>query len=106
MTFTLADLEARVAERACASPDESWTARLLAAGPSRCAKKFGEEAVETVIAASSEDRERLIAEAGDLLYHLLIVLHARSIKLEEVEAALAARTHMSGLEEKSARPRE
>ena len=104
--FTLQDLEKRIQERSQASPDVSYTRKLLDKGVVQCAKKFGEEAVETVIAASSEDRERLIAEAGDLLYHLLIVLHARSIKLEEVEAALAARTHMSGLEEKSARPRE
>ena len=104
--FTLQDLEKRIQERAQASPDVSYTRKLLDRGVVQCAKKFGEEAVETVIAASSESRERLIAEAGDLLYHLLIVLHARGIKLEEIEAALSARTHMSGLEEKSARPRE
>ena len=104
--FTLQDLEKRIQERAQASPDVSYTRKLLDRGVVQCAKKFGEEAVETVIAASSESRERLIAEAGDLLYHLLIVLHARGIKLEEIEAALAARTQMSGLEEKSARPRE
>jgi phosphoribosyl-ATP pyrophosphohydrolase len=104
--FTLQDLEKRIQERAQASPDVSYTRKLLDRGVVQCAKKFGEEAVEAVIAASSESRERLIAEAGDLLYHLLIVLHARGIKLEEIEAALAARTQMSGLEEKSARPRE
>jgi phosphoribosyl-ATP pyrophosphohydrolase len=104
--FTLQDLEKRIQERAQASPDVSYTRKLLDRGVAQCAKKFGEEAVETVIAASSESRERLIAEAGDLLYHLLIVLRARGIKLDEIEAALAARTHMSGLEEKSARPRE
>jgi phosphoribosyl-ATP pyrophosphohydrolase len=59
-----------------------------------------------VIAAAAESRERLIAETGDLLYHLLIVLHARDISLAEIEDALAARQSMSGLEEKSARPRE
>jgi phosphoribosyl-ATP pyrophosphohydrolase len=103
---TVARLEATLKARAGAAPESSYTAKLLAGGPERAAKKFGEEAVETVIAASSESRERLIAEAGDLLYHLLIVLRARGIKLDEIEAALAARTHMSGLEEKSARPRE
>ena len=71
MTFTLADLEAIVAARAKASPDESWTAKLLAAGPERAAKKLGEEAVEAVIAAVKGDRDELIAESADLLYHLL-----------------------------------
>ena len=104
--FTLADLERVIAERASASPDVSWTARLLAKGPSRIAKKLGEEAVETVIAALSEDRERLIAETADLLYHMLVLLEARGIALGEVETALAARTAQSGLAEKAARPRD
>jgi phosphoribosyl-ATP pyrophosphohydrolase len=104
--FTLQDLENRIAERAKASPEVSYTRKLLDKGVAQCAKKMGEEAVETVIAAAAETRERLIAESGDLLYHLLIVLHARGIKLDEIEAALAARTQMSGLEEKSSRPRE
>ena len=104
--YTLQDLEKRIQERAKASPDVSYTRKLLDKGVAHCAKKLGEEAVEAVIAASAESRERLIAESGDLLYHLLIVLHARDIKLSEVEDALAARTGMSGLEEKSSRPRE
>src|SRR6187551_3613605 len=103
--FTLQDLEKRIQERAQASPDVSYTRKLLDRGVVQCAKKFGEEAVEAVIAASSESRERLIAEAGDLLYHLLIVLHARGISLAEIEAALSQRQGMTGLEEKSARPR-
>ena len=68
-----------------------------------CAKKFGEEAIETVLAAVGEDRERLIQEASDLIYHLLVLLAAREITLDEVEAALAARTNQSGLEEKATR---
>ena len=70
-----------------------------------CAKKLGEEAIETVLAAVGEDRERLIAEAADLIYHLLVLLEARGIALAEVEAALAARTRQSGLEEKASRTR-
>jgi phosphoribosyl-ATP pyrophosphohydrolase len=105
-TFTLSDLAARVKERAQASPDVSYTRKLIDRGVAHCAKKLGEEAVETAIAAIAEDRERLIAEAADLLYHLLVVLEARGIALAEVEAALAERTTRSGLAEKAARPRD
>jgi phosphoribosyl-ATP pyrophosphohydrolase len=68
-----------------------------------CAKKLGEEAIEVALAAVGEDRERLIAEAADLVYHLVVVLQARGVALAEVEAALAARTGQSGLEEKALR---
>ncbi len=101
--FTLADLEAIVAARAKASPDESWTAKLIAAGPGRAAKKLGEEAVETVIAAVQGDREELIAESADLLYHLLVVLLSRDVALQDVLSQLEARTARSGLAEKAAR---
>jgi phosphoribosyl-ATP pyrophosphohydrolase len=102
-TFTLHDLENRVRERAKAGADISYTRKLLDRGISHCAKKMGEEAIETVLAAISEDKERLTAEAADLLYHLLVVLHARGIALADVEAALGARTHQSGLDEKASR---
>jgi phosphoribosyl-ATP pyrophosphohydrolase len=105
-TFTLQDLAARVKERAQASAETSYTRKLLDKGVAHCAKKLGEEAIETALAAVGEDRERLIAEAADLLYHLLVVLEARGVALSEVEAALAQRTTQSGLEEKAARPRE
>jgi phosphoribosyl-ATP pyrophosphohydrolase len=101
--FTIHDLEQRVAERAQASPDVSYTRKLIDRGVAQCAKKFGEEAIETVLAAVGEDRERLIAETSDLIYHLLVLLKARGVTLAEVEAALAARTHQSGLDEKAAR---
>jgi len=101
--FTLHELERRVRERAMASPDVSYTRKLLDKGVEHCAKKLGEEAVETVLAAVAEDRDRLIAETADLLYHLLVVLTARGVALSEVEAALAARLSRSGLEEKAAR---
>ena len=103
--FTLHDLAARVHERAGASAATSYTRKLLDGGVEHCAKKLGEEAVETVLAAVGEDRGRLIAEAADLLYHLLVVFEVRGVALAEVEAALAQRTGMSGLEEKAARPR-
>jgi phosphoribosyl-ATP pyrophosphohydrolase len=101
--YTLRDLERRVHERAQASADVSYTRKLLDRGVAHCAKKLGEEAVETAIAAISEDRGRLIAEAADLIYHLLVLLEARGIALAEVEAALAARTAQTGLDEKASR---
>ena len=73
---------------------------------SQCAKKFGEEAVEAVIAVTGEDRDHVIGEAADVLYHLLVMLHARGVSLGEVEALLETRTKKSGLEEKASRPRE
>lgn len=103
--FTLADLARIVAERASAPPEESWTAKLLAAGPERAAKKLGEEAVEAVIAAVKGDRDELIAESADLLYHLLVVLRSRDVALRDVLSQLEARTARSGLAEKAARPR-
>jgi phosphoribosyl-ATP pyrophosphohydrolase len=103
--FTLADLAARVKARASASPEESYTRKLMDRGVAHCAKKLGEEAVETALAAVVEDRERLIAEASDLLYHLIVVLELRGIELAEVESALAARTSQSGLQEKASRKR-
>jgi|SRR5208282_1298914 len=101
--FSLHDLEKRVQERAKASADVSYTRKLLDRGIAHCAKKLGEEAVEAAIAAVGEDRQHLIGEAADVLYHLLVVLHARGITLGEVEAELSARTRQSGLDEKAAR---
>ena len=106
MTFTLHDLEARVHKRAAASAEESYTRKLIDKGVAHCAKKLGEEAVETALAAVGEDREHLIAETADLLYHLFVVLEARGVKLAEVEAALAKRTGQSGLDEKASRKRD
>ena len=103
MPFTLEDLEAIVAARAAASPDQSWTAKLIAAGPSRVAKKFGEEAVEAVIAAVEGDRAELTKEAADVLYHLLVLLKALELPLSDVLAELERRKNQSGLAEKGSR---
>ncbi|MEJ8310641.1 phosphoribosyl-ATP diphosphatase [Agrobacterium larrymoorei] len=102
--FSLSDLERIVAERASVSPDQSWTAKLFAAGQAKAAKKLGEEAVETVIAAISQDRKNLTDEAADLLYHLLVVLKIADIPLSDVFAELERRTGQSGLQEKASRP--
>src|SRR5829696_6340166 len=101
--FTLPDLAALVAERAAASPDESYTAKLLAGGPARAAKKLGEEAVEAAIAAVQGDRAGLVSEAADVLYHLLVVLEGAKIPLDEVLGELQRRTAQSGLAEKAGR---
>jgi len=101
--FTLADLEKRVHERAQRSATDSYTRTLLDKGIAHCAKKLGEEAFETSMAAVQEDRGRLIAEAADLLYHLLVVLEARGVSLAEVETELEKRTAQSGHEEKASR---
>jgi phosphoribosyl-ATP pyrophosphohydrolase len=104
-SFKLHDLESRIAERAQASAEVSYTRRLLDGGIEHCARKLGEESIETVLAAVGEDRERLIAEAADLIYHLLVVLKARGIALSDVEATLGERTSQSGLQEKASRRR-
>ena len=104
--FTVHDLAEIIDVRAASGGEASYTRKLLDKGVEHCAKKFGEEAVETVIAAVGDSRDRLIAESADLLFHLLVVLKSRGAKLEEVEAALAKRTSVSGIEEKAARKRE
>jgi phosphoribosyl-ATP pyrophosphohydrolase len=101
----LADLEKRVHERAKASAKESYTRALLDKGIGHCAKKLNEEAFETGMAAVQEDKKRLIAESADLLYHLLVLLKARGVALNKVEAELAKRTKRSGHAEKASRPR-
>ncbi|MVA79934.1 phosphoribosyl-ATP diphosphatase [Agrobacterium vitis] len=102
-TFTLSDLETIVATRATASPDESWTAKLVTAGQDKAAKKLGEEAIEAVMAAVKNDRANLIYESADLLYHLLVVLKIADIPIETVMEELQRRTAQSGLSEKASR---
>jgi phosphoribosyl-ATP pyrophosphohydrolase len=104
--FTLHDLAATIDARAASTGEVSYTRRLLDKGPEHCAKKFGEEAVETVIAAVENDRDHLIAESADVLFHLLVLLKSRGVTLADVEAALAQRTTVSGLDEKAARKRD
>ena len=101
--FSVYDLEHRIDERAVASADVSYTRKLLDRGVAHCAKKLGEEAVELALASVGESRERLIEEAADLVYHLLVVLKSRDIKLAEVDAVLGARVSQSGLAEKASR---
>lgn len=96
-------LEAVIEARRDASPETSWTARLLHDGPPRAARKLGEEAVEAVVAAVSGDRDGLAAESADVLYHLLVLLAAAGVSPDEVAARLEAREGASGLEEKAAR---
>ena len=102
--FSLSDLEKIVAERAkSGDASSSWTAKLFAAGMDRAAKKMGEEAVETVIAAVRGEPGALVAESADLLYHLLVVLAIAGVPLADVLAELERRTGQSGLAEKASR---
>ncbi len=101
--YTLNDLAQLVASRAGTPPDQSYTAKLLAGGPAKAAKKLGEEAVEAAIAAVQGDRAGLTAEAADVLYHLVVLLQAGGVPLSAVMAELERRTAQSGLAEKAAR---
>lgn len=101
----LTRLAATIAARANATPDSSWTAKLLSKGAEKCAEKFGEEAIEAIIEAVKGDREKLTSEAADVLYHLLVMCAARGVTLSEIEAELERREGVSGLDEKAARPR-
>ena len=103
MKFTLESLAKIVAERAKAGGERSYTRTLLDEGPAKAAKKLGEEAVETAIAAVSGDKDALVAESADLLYHLLVVLESRGVALSDVYAELERRTARSGLDEKESR---
>lgn len=104
--FTLADLEAVVADRLASGDETSYTRKLAARGMPKAAQKLGEEAVEAVIAAVRGDRAELVKESADLLYHLLVVWRLAGVPLAEVEAELAARSGRSGLQEKASRPKE
>lgn len=101
--MNLEDLEKIIAARAAASPDESWTAKLLSKGPEKVAEKFGEEAIEALIEAVKNDREKLTSEAADVLFHLLVMLHSRGVSVSEVMTELSTRTGQSGLSEKARR---
>ncbi len=99
----LARLARTIETRRGGDPDDSWTAKLLAKGPEKCAEKFGEEAVEAIIEAVKGDRARLTAEAADVLFHLLVMLAARDVTLDDVLAELGRREGTSGIAEKAAR---
>ncbi|MCR9236567.1 MAG: phosphoribosyl-ATP diphosphatase [Alphaproteobacteria bacterium] len=102
-TFSLNDLEAIVEQRSSAGAETSYTARLLEKGPLKCAEKFGEEAVELALATAAQEQEDVANEAADVLYHLMVLLRARSVGLDQVMEILNQRTAQSGLAEKAAR---
>ena len=101
--FTIETLAGIVAARAGSGDPGSYTAKLAGSGAATCAKKLGEEAVETVIAAVSGDRDRIRSEAADLIYHLLVLLHVSDVPLSEVTGELGRRTGETGLQEKARR---
>jgi phosphoribosyl-ATP pyrophosphohydrolase len=102
--MTLDDLAQLIDARKSADPDSSWTAKLLAKGPEKCAEKFGEEAIEAIIEAVKGDKAALTSEAADVLYHLLVMLAASDVALGDVMAELTRRQGTSGIAEKAARP--
>ncbi len=104
MSDILTQLAATIEARKSADPSSSWTAKLLAKGPEKCAEKFGEEAIEAIIEAAKGDRAGLTSEAADVLYHLLVMLAARDVPLQDVLNELARREGVSGIAEKAARP--
>ena len=99
----LEDLVKIINSRAEAAPSESWTAKLLAQGPEKCAEKFGEEAIEAIIEAVKGDDKALISEAADVIFHYLVMLKSRDINLDDVMKELKSRTNKSGLREKEDR---
>ena len=99
----LEDLVKTINSRADADPSESWTAKLLAQGPEKCAEKFGEEAIEAIIEAVKGDNNALISEAADVIFHYLIMLKSREINFDDVMKELKSRTNKSGLREKEER---
>jgi phosphoribosyl-ATP pyrophosphohydrolase len=101
--MSLEKLSQTIAARKGADPSTSWTAKLLAAGPEKCAEKFGEEAIEAIIEAVKGDKAKLTSEAADALYHLLVMCAARDVTLADIEAELARREAQSGLAEKASR---
>ena len=101
--MTLDDLYATILSRKDADPDSSWTAKLLAKGPEKCAEKFGEEAVEAIIEAVKDDKKALTYEAADVLYHLMVMLASRDVALADVMAELERRQGTSGIAEKAGR---
>ena len=99
----LARLAATISARKGANPEVSWTAKMLASGPEKCAAKFGEEAIEAIIEAVKGDRAKLTAEAADVMYHLLVMLAARDLTLSDVLLELERREGLSGVAEKASR---
>ena len=100
---TLDRLAATIKSRKGADPESSWTAKLFAKGPEKCAEKFGEEAIEAIIEAVKGDKDKLTSEAADVIYHLLVMLTACDVPLGDVVAELARRQGTSGIAEKAAR---
>ena len=101
--MTLDDLFVTIETRKNADPDSSWTAKMLAKGPDKCAEKFGEEAIEAIIEAIKDNKAALTSEAADVVYHLMVMLAARDVSWQAVVSELARRQGVSGLAEKAAR---
>ena len=101
--MSIKQLAETIEQRKNADTKSSWTAKLLASGPEKCAEKFGEEAVEAIIEAVKGNADQLVKEAADALYHLLVMCASRGVTLADIETELERRTVQSGLDEKASR---
>ena len=101
--MTVEELFEVIEARANACPHDSWTAKLLSKGPEKCAEKFGEEAIELIVASVKKKKKEIIGEAADTLYHLFVLLRSKNISINEVLTELASREGISGIEEKRKR---
>ena len=103
MSNALTRLAKTIEERRDANPSKSWTAKLLSRGPEKCAQKFGEEAVETIIEAAQGNKKKLVEESADMLYHFLVMLASRDVSYDDVLKELESREGKSGIYEKASR---
>ena len=103
MNKILERLDLTIQRKTTESPNQSHTAKLLKKGTEKCAEKFGEEAIELIVASVKKKKKEIIGEAADTLYHMLVLLRSKNISINEVLSELASREGISGIEEKRKR---
>ena len=103
MNKILERLDLTIQRKTTESPNQSHTAKLLKKGTEQCAEKFGEEAIELIVASVKKKKKEIIGEAADTLYHMLVLLRSKNISINEVLSELASREGISGIEEKRKR---
>ena len=103
MNKILERLDLTIQGKTTESPNKSYTAKLLKKGTEKCAEKFGEEAIELIVASVKKKKKEIIGEAADTLYHMFVLLRSKNISINEVLTELASREGMSGIEEKRKR---
>ena len=103
MNKILERLDLTIQRKTTESPNKSHTAKLLKKGTEKCAEKFGEEAIELIVASVKKKKKEIIGEAADALYHMLVLVRSKNISINEVLSELASREGISGIEEKRKR---